>query len=146
MFRDDKQRGLACAILTERVAQSCNSGEPFWTPEPKYNDGVPRPTEAAIEIWEGKRAVSTSESLMVRVAFEFWGGERKVTIGECLDVLDTDHLRKVGSLMQAIVSAAAIDRWIAAYMPWCKQCGKALAYEGAVYCGAGCVARAKAGR
>lgn len=105
MFRDDKQRGLCCLILCNRVHL-----EGVWEVD---GDNIPRPTGYAVKILDGEMAAITSERLMVRVAFDFWNGYGHTTIGECLAVFDSDNLSAVAQLMRALASGPTdIDAWI----------------------------------
>jgi hypothetical protein len=108
MFRDDKQRALACAILCNRVRPDKG---PLFQVEP-----YPEPTPLALQIFDGVEGASTSERLMVRAAFDFWNGSGDVTVGEALAVLDGDHIRRLTELMVAVVSSSAIDAWCAKWV------------------------------
>jgi hypothetical protein len=115
MFRDDKQRALACAILCARIRPDRG---PLWQVEP-----YPEPTQLALQILEGVEGCSSSERLVVRVAFDFWNGLGEATVGECVHVLDNDHMARVSELMMAVCSSAAVGVWCAKWLDdeWCAK-------------------------
>lgn len=91
MFRDDKQRGLVCAILCAWIPRT-----PWQLTETGYRpEGVLKP-----------RGVSSSERAMINLAYALWRGEDLVVYTGFDRTRSTD----IGQLLVAM-AYGTIDQW-----------------------------------
>lgn len=128
-FRNDVQRGLACAVLTQGVPRG-----PYWSPD---STGTPRPTDAACRVLvavlvergrdrveledafgvsaEERHPLSSSERTLVLLAWDLWAtGHDAVRGADLLYSLDRANLTMVAGLLAAIAAPGAheLDAWI----------------------------------
>lgn len=113
MFKNVRQQGTVCAILTKRLR-----GSPYWT-EKGDAEKVPRPTAAARSAL--KSGMSDGEVFMLRIAWAIWScGDipaTKLDLGRLIFTLDSRNLAMVGNLLVALSARGshAIDEWIRQY-------------------------------
>lgn len=103
MFRDDQQRALVCKVLLGSLGMGN-----YWTEH--------GPTEKALAIHVNKEygVWSHGEQILWKLAWTLWTSDDDpgVPFGEIIYTLDGDRLELVGSLVVALSSGSAIERWI----------------------------------
>jgi len=114
VFKNVRQQGTVCAVLTQRLPQS---GGPYWSAkgDPEF---VPRPTQRARAAL--KSGMSHGEKLLLRATWAVWNSgipNAKVDFGAMLDTLDNRNLAMIGNLLVALSApgSSAIDAWIRQY-------------------------------
>lgn len=102
MFRDDRQRALACRALLASVRLGR-----LWT-----EDG---PSDEALGLLDSNGGpLSSGERIMLLSAFAFWNGSGGLTLTEILDSLDAKRAEALASLVvSANRGAGAVDAWLA---------------------------------
>lgn len=103
MFRNDVQKCDAIRVLLGPAL-----ARTFWNSK--------GPTEVACNLVE-RRGIPLShrERILLFVAFDLWNGDGHADLGQIVNVLDSEDLRRIGTLLVAIASQhgdRAIDTWI----------------------------------
>jgi hypothetical protein len=75
------------------------------------------PTDGAVELLEGgRRALSRSQAVLLRVAFDLWNGCGKAHFADVVELLDGQMLRNVLTLCLAVsAGGSAIPSWMASF-------------------------------
>jgi hypothetical protein len=108
MFKDDQQRAYVCKVLLGSLGMGR-----YWTEH--------GPTEEAKDIWMKWKSGpwSHGEKIIWGLAWSLWTGDDDPAIpfGEIIYTLDGDRLKLVGSLVVALHSSSALQKWINLYGP-----------------------------
>lgn len=103
MFRDDAQRAQVCEAL---LAPLLLGG--LWTPA--------GPTARARELLDaGRSGLTSSESMLLRLAWVLWDGSEELSVKELLTLAPTEGLTTFGWLLLALQAGPqGVDEWLSA--------------------------------
>jgi hypothetical protein len=100
MFRSNRQMADACRVLLAPIGLAH-----LWRGD--------RPHNELFEVLQ-QRLKSSGELALVAMTLDIFNGQGKATVGDLVHRLDSDHIRRVGTLLVAIADGPeAVDRWIA---------------------------------